>query len=205
MCDICGKIGHWHRECPDKGTSKDKGADKDRPPREVHLVQTYDDDFDEAVFCGYLESYKGDSQEKTIEKRDYVEDILEDQTGISEDYTKDFTEDQNDGDQMIKADLEKLDMMELPAELGLQPGQGHVSNASSQEMTPEPTVRHFATVGTDSTEFCQYESHLPLGTVSGIEGHEIFWNEETIHDVPDEACATVDTGCCREWLSAEKP
>ena len=53
-CGICKKPGHWHRECPEKGSEKDKNRGKD-----IHYVQNYveteEDSFSEAAFCGMLE------------------------------------------------------------------------------------------------------------------------------------------------------
>ena len=57
-CGICKKVGHWHKECPERGTTKDKHANK-----EVHYMQkAHEEDFDEASFCGMLEITEGKAE-----------------------------------------------------------------------------------------------------------------------------------------------
>ena len=40
-CGICHKVGHWHRECPERSNNA---------PKETHHLET-----EEAIFCGHLE------------------------------------------------------------------------------------------------------------------------------------------------------
>ncbi|CAE7602014.1 GIP [Symbiodinium sp. CCMP2456] len=50
-CKKCGKIGHWQRECP--GTT---GTGQAASTKETHLLEVDLQDYDDAMFCHYLET-----------------------------------------------------------------------------------------------------------------------------------------------------
>ena len=207
---ICGKVGHWHRECPDKGTAKDKGADhRDRVPKEVHLIQTEDKDFTEAYFCGFTECDR--EQEETIGESaevDSPETMGTKETLVHYDVQKEDQKDYDAEELHYTIDYNdekdaKLDEV-TPVKLGLYPGERLLSDAERRHPNVEtPDGEHFAHIGTDVTDFCQYKDRFPLGGVSRNPEHEIYWNEEPQHETPDEACATIDTGCQRMAIGLE--
>ena len=206
-CAICGKVGHWHRECPEKGSAKDKYADREKTAKEVHLIQTEDHDFDEAYFCGFMETETTESE---------VRETLENGTGSNDYGLEKMTVKEIDCSEVTIMDSAKVTMVRgselgkacvetVPDELGLRSGEELLINAESRQVSETlPTARHFADLGHDTTAFCQYKDHSSLGNVSETREHEIYWHEKTTHGMPeDDSCATIDTGCQRMAIGSE--
>ncbi|CAE7736839.1 unnamed protein product [Symbiodinium sp. KB8] len=71
-CKRCNKVGHWHKECtnpPAPGHTRD--------PKETHLLEIDLEQYDDALFCHYLESAVSEDAD---EESDGAIDILSQST-----------------------------------------------------------------------------------------------------------------------------
>ena len=216
-CAICKKPGHWHRECPEKGSSKDRDRGKD-----LHYVQIDDDDkFSEAAFCGMLEQETGTSGGYGAATKEYVDPQVEKEK---------FQKSQRSTDHVEKDEPEitRPPGLLLPPGLpqrdrlcggdgsglrggqeGLHPGHRHLSFCEPTEADFEGHEGLDETFGAYKDHFCDTRS-----VVSEPEP-EIMWSERRDgnlekpgsrdphgrdthhHAVNEDYCATIDTGCQR--------
>ena len=222
-CAICKKPGHWHRECPEKGSAKDRDKGK-----ELHYIQKVDDgECSEAAFCGMLER----EDEKEMMSHGDAERI---DVGYNEKLH--LTDQLEKGAEMprLPPGLEQRhdrragphdglhgddDPVRAGGQESLHPGEQPLSRDKSAETSDEPTERIFEDhFGQDST-FGAYKDHFwEDDMVVSKPDLEILWGERHGNPVKpgsldprgsldtvinEDFCATIDTGCQRMAIGQE--
>ena len=203
-CAICKKPGHWHRECPEKGSAKDRDRNK-----ELHYMQRDDDgECSEAAFCGMLERESDNGYGATASY-----DVDERLTDRKEKSAAEIPlpPGLDDGDRLRGGHREGDDHGAHGGNDDPHPGERRVS------MT-EPTEQEFSGQSGHGEIFGAYKDHVDATNHESGHEHEIMWNES--HGNPgnsvardrglnveapinEDYCATIDTGCERMAIGQE--
>ena len=181
-CGICKKVGHWHKECPERGTNKDKHAAKEIH----HLQQIHETDFEEATFCGMLEVDHGDDYKDHDGHKDEEYEV----------YYLDKPAEQ--GDTLHDDGGHGQAPLHPAQDVGLERTTvGLRDLTTSEPLARDRLSTHSSNDTCDGQVFCSYKDANGSCLLNETPEHEILW-QDTHHDEPDEAyCATIDTGCQR--------
>ena len=213
-CKNCGKVGHWHRECPE--------PKKERPTRELNYVEEYDSP--EVSFCGLLEKIETETFNEP-EKTNELEVPAKNDKMNENDYEVDKSNRQEENTEEKQAFC--LDEIHEPANeieqenLMVEPKAFCLTSSTEMSVSRKHLRDEVqAASGSQLFEAVETQQSLPdqeiarsykerpewnVGTLNQEE-HEVLWQEEqaqrrTWRDpmprINEDCCATIDTGCQR--------
>ena len=213
-CAKCKKVGHWHRECPERGKGK-----------EIHFLEKSGDDFEEASFCGLLEYTEKIEEEKNDVElngtHDYIEmtekGTIEEKDDGKLDYEMTFVhaaetdhaENSRDGGPGIMEEKTKTSNFEPPTEPKDQsqenPGDGNFPDVNPTGILPDfcsykdrcDSSRHENRTKTPEHEILWAGVNLSRSGAERREDHQPRTWRDPQPDIDERCCATLDTGCQR--------
>ncbi len=180
-CGICHRVGHWHRECPNKDKA-DIGKNSGGHEKEAHYLSR-GPEFEtssEAYFCGLLDALPGDSPD------DHHLELK-----------KEMEEQEKDGRTTTERDVTTLEVS--TAERKGTTGVPVFECFPEDLQTPAGSTADFGcqrnAAYTESVfELFHFENVLIKGCKKP---------QPKLHCVNEDTCATIDTGCQRLAIGLE--